>query len=115
MFLLVLNAQSAFDRCLRQILVCELYRAGMQDDALVMINKRLANRSMVYEWNKELLGAAPDITGFEQGGINSSDYYKLYNNSQLDNAQRSGLGVDMWFGWVGRFGLVGYVWFGIFV
>ena len=30
-FLLVLDAQSAFDRCLRQILVCELYRAGMQE------------------------------------------------------------------------------------
>ena len=103
-FLLVLDAQSAFDRCLRQILVCELFRAGMQDDALVMINNRLANRSTVYEWNKELIGPAPDITGFEQGGINSSDYYKLYNNSQLDTAQRSGLGVDMGSGIVSAIG-----------
>ena len=35
------------------------------------------------------------MTGFEQGGINSSDYYKLYNNEQLDTAQSSDLGVDL--------------------
>ena len=42
-----------------------------------------------------MLGPASDITGFEQGGINSGDYYKLYNNSQLKSAQSSCLGVDM--------------------
>ena len=41
------------------------------------------------------MGPSSDTTGFEQGGINSSDYYKLYNNSQLDTAQDSGLGVDL--------------------
>ena len=94
-FLLALDAQSAFDRCLRQILVCELHKAGTKNDALTFIDNRLASRATVYEWNKELLGPAPDITGFEQGGINSSDYYKLYNNQQLQTAQLSGLGVDL--------------------
>ena len=41
------------------------------------------------------MGPAEDVTGFEQGGINSSDYYKLYNNEQLVTAQSSELGVDM--------------------
>ena len=41
------------------------------------------------------MGPAVDTTGFEQGGVNSSDYYKLYNNSQLDTAERSGLGADI--------------------
>ena len=94
-FLLALDAQSAFDRCLRQILVCELYKAGLDDDSLILIDNRLASRSTVYEWDKELLGPAPDGTGFEQGGINSSDFYKLYNNEQLNTAQASGLGVDL--------------------
>ena len=94
-FLLALDAQSAFDRCLRQILICELHKAGVKNDALILIDNRLANRATVYEWDKELLGPAPDITGFEQGGINSSDFYKLYNNQQLDTAQLSGLGVDL--------------------
>ena len=42
-----------------------------------------------------MMGPASDVTGFEQGGINSSDYYKLYNNEQLVTAQESELGVDV--------------------
>ena len=82
-YILALDAQSAFDRCLRQILICELYRAGVTDAALPLINNRLANRATVYEWNRELLGPAPDVTGFEQGGstpliiINYTTTYNL--------------------------------------
>ena len=42
-----------------------------------------------------MLGPGKDTTGFEQGGISSGDFYKLYNNSQLKNAQSSCLGVDI--------------------
>ena len=42
-----------------------------------------------------MLGPARDTTGFEQGGINSGDLYKLYNNIQLKAAQSSSLGVDI--------------------
>ena len=42
-----------------------------------------------------MMGPASDDTGFEQGGINSSDFYKLYNNSQLITAQEVELGVDI--------------------
>ena len=94
-FMLALDAESAFDRCLRQILVCELFKAGMSDDALKLIDNRLKSRSTVYEWDRELLGPAADTTGFEQGAINSSDFYKLYNNEQLDTAQSSDLGVNL--------------------
>ena len=94
-YLLALDAQSAFDRCLRQILICELFKAGVRDDSLAVIDNRLLSRSTVYEWNKQLLGPAPDETGFEQGAINSSDYYKLYNNEQLETAQATCLGVDL--------------------
>ena len=94
-FLLVLDAQSAFDRCLRQILCSELFRSGVTGSALLLINNRLENRSTVYKWDGEMLGPAQDITGFEQGGINSGDYYKLYNNTQLIGAQSSYLGVNI--------------------
>ena len=94
-FLLVLDAQSAFDRCLKQILCTELFKAGVSGSALIYINNRLDNRSTVYQWDGEMLGPGKDKTGFEQGGINSGDFYKLYNNSQLKNAQASCLGVDI--------------------
>ena len=94
-YILSLDAQSAFDRCLRQILTCELYKAGVDGAGIKLIDNRLKNRATVYEWNNSLVGPGKDDTGFEQGAVNSSDYYKIYNNEQLKTAQRSNLGVNM--------------------
>ena len=41
------------------------------------------------------MGPAKGGSGFEQGGINSGDYYKLYNNEQLTTTQNSKLGVNI--------------------
>ena len=95
MFCLALDAESAFDRCLRQILCSELYKAEVARSAIIFMDNRLAARKTVFEWDGVSMGPAEDVTGFEQGGINSSDYYKLYNNEQLVTAQSSELGVDM--------------------
>ena len=94
-YLLVLDAESAYDRCLRQILCTELFMSGVTGSALLMLNNRLENRSTVYQWEGQMLGPAVDSTGFEQGGVNSGDFYKLYNNEQLKSAQASSLGVDI--------------------
>ena len=94
-FFLVLDAQSAFDRCLRQILCSELFKSGMTGSSLILINNRLASRATVYQWEGEQMGPSRDDTGFEQGGINSGDFYKLYNNKQLKLAQSSDLGVNI--------------------
>ena len=94
-FILALDAQSAFDRCLRQVLCSELYKAGVAESAILFMDNRLASRKTVYEWDGVKMGPAKDVTGFEQGGMNSSDFYKLYNNEQLTVAQSSGLGVDI--------------------
>ena len=94
-YMLLLDAESAFDRCLRQILCAELFKAGVNDQALLLIDNRLANRSTVYKWETSLCGPSSDVTGFEQGGVNSSDWYKLYNNEQLIVSQNSKLGVNI--------------------
>ena len=39
-----------------------------------------------------------------QGGVNSSDFYKLYNNEQLKTAQESKLGVDIGSGIISAIG-----------
>ena len=36
-----------------------------------------------------------DACGVEQGGVNSSEYYKVYNNDQLKLAQASKLGIEV--------------------
>ena len=94
-FLLVLDAQSAFDRCLPQVLCTELFEAGTRGQALHLLVNRLTSRSTVYNWDGQMFGPANDMTGFEQGGLNSADFYKLYNNEQLNRAHDSALGVNI--------------------
>ena len=41
------------------------------------------------------MGPIRDQLGLEQGGPNSSEFYKIYNNEQLSSAQRSGFGASV--------------------
>ena len=95
LFLLVLDAQAAFDRCLKEVLCTKFYALGMNDNSVNLVMNRLENRSTIYNWDGVTMGPSKDHSGFEQGGINSGDYYKLYNNEQLQIAQDSELGVDI--------------------
>ena len=94
-YALFLDARSAFDRVIREILVRNLYLAGTDDHRLIYLNHRLSNRETFCDYNKELMGPILDVRGLEQGGISSSDEYKLYNNEQVVFAQISGLGVTL--------------------
>ena len=94
-FVLYLDAQSAFDLVLWPLLINKLYHQGVNDQGLLLIDQRLKHRKTICEWNGKLMGPICDSWGLEQGGRNSSDLYKVYNNEQLDEAQSSGLGVDL--------------------
>ena len=60
-----------------------------------MIDQRLKNRKTVCEWNRTLMGPIADECGVEQGGMISSDMYKVYNDEQLNLAQVSNFGVPL--------------------
>ena len=66
---------------------------GISDQGLLLIENRLANRKTICEWSRVLMGPIDDQCGVEQGGVNSSDFYIVYNNEQLQVAQDSELGV----------------------
>ena len=94
-FVVFLDAKSAFDLVLKEFLVNNLYDYGINDQGIILINQRLTNRRTVCEWNKVQMGPIMDECGVEQGGVNSSDLYKVYNNEQLELAQDSNLGVPI--------------------
>ena len=94
-FALFLDAKSAFDRVLKEILVRNLFTAGTDDQRLLYIDKRLKSRRTFCEYDKQMMGPILDTKGVEQGGIASSDKYKLYNNEQGTSAQNSNLGVTV--------------------
>ena len=95
LFAIFLDAKSAFDRVMKELLVRNLHQAGTDGHALLYLDQRLKNRITYCEYDKELMGPIKDELGLEQGGVSSSDVHKLYNNEQLDMAQKSGLGVSI--------------------
>ena len=94
-FVLYLDAQSAFDLVVREVLINKLYHYGIQDQGLLLFNQRLKNRKTICEWSGQVMGPISDKWGLEQGGVNCSEFYKVYNNKQLTLAQDSQLGVDL--------------------
>ena len=95
LFLLLLDAKSAFDRVLREILVRRLFLDTTQDQRILYWDLRLGSRRTFISWDGKLMGPIHDQRGVEQGGPNSSDHYKIYNNEQLREAQDSGLGSSV--------------------
>ena len=94
-FLLLLDAKSAFDMMPVENIIINAFKAGTCDQGLVYLNNRLGNRLTFCEWNKALMGPILDKRGVEQGGINSDRLYKLANNYQINVAQNSKLGVNL--------------------
>ena len=94
-YALFLDAKSAFDRVIKEILIRRLFLAGTDGHDLLYLDQRLGNRQTFCEFDKKLMGPIYDTRGLEQGGLSSSDKYKVYNNEQSDTAQRSELGVSV--------------------
>ena len=95
LFILYLDAKSAFDRVLRKLLIRNLYFVGTEGEELLLLNKRLEFRQTFAEWDKQMMGPIHDELGVEQGGVSSGDFYKIYAKNQLQLAQSSNLGVRL--------------------
>ena len=93
LFVLLLDAKSAFDLVLRHILVRRLFLDTTPDQRIRYWDLCLANRTTFCQWETETMGPIDDQLGVEQGGPNGSEHYKIYNNEQLRTAQDSGLGA----------------------
>ena len=94
-YALFVDARSAFDLTIREIMVRKLHFIGTNGHKLLYLDNRLKNRKTFVEWDFRILGPIKDELGFEQGGVSSGDLYTLYNADQLSVAQDSGLGVDI--------------------
>ena len=94
-FCLFLDARSAFDLTIREIIVRKLHLLGTSGSRLLYIDNRLKYRRTFLEWDRKVLGPIVDQRGFEQGGISSGDLYTVYNSEQLTTAQDAGLGIQV--------------------
>ena len=95
LYALYLDAKSAFDVVLRELLVKNLYNINTCDHNLLYIDNRLRHRQTFVDWDGQLMGPIHDEQGLEQGGVSSSDFYKIFGKEQLSLAQSSSLGVTL--------------------
>ena len=95
LFVLMLDAKSAFDKIRKESIIRNAYCAGSRGQGLVYLAERLGNRRTFVEWDKVLMGPICDKIGVEQGGCLSDRLYKLANNEQHSVAQASSLGLQM--------------------
>ena len=94
-YVLYLDARSAFDLVQRELLVRNLFFAQATDQSILHIDSRLAHRETVVDFDGHLMGPISDQQGLEQGGISSSDLFKIYAKEQLTLSQNSSLGVPL--------------------
>ena len=94
-FILYLDAMSAFDVVLKQLLIRNLFNSGTDGHSLMYLSNRIGNRRTFIDWEGNLMGPINDQCGLEQGGVASSDFYKIYGREQLSSAQQSKLGISL--------------------
>ena len=94
-FVLLLDAESAFDVVLKEFLIKNLFFSGTSGETLLYLNNRLSNRQTFLDWSGQLMGPIIDERGLEQGGVSSCDFYKIFSQEQLQTAQNSALGVPL--------------------
>ena len=94
-YLLFLDARSAFDTVVIEFLIRNLYNSGQTGNSLNYLMNRLTNRVTFCAWEGTIMGPVLDEHGLEQGGINSGDLYKMYNNDLLKKVQKSKQGVSL--------------------
>ena len=95
LYVIFLDAKSAFDKILREFCIRSAYLAGSDGQGLLYLDNRLKNRHTYIEWDKTLMGPVKDKLGVEQGGCNSDRLYKLANNKELVVTQLSALGLHL--------------------
>ena len=67
LFVLYLDAKSAFDVVLRELLIKNLFNLNEKGDQSLLYN-RLENRQTFIDWDGQLMGPISDEQGGEQGG-----------------------------------------------
>ena len=78
-FILLLDAKSAFDIVLKELLIKNLFFTGTSRDTLLYLNNRLSYRQTFLDWSGQVMGPISDEQGLEQGGVSSSDFYKIFS------------------------------------
>ena len=90
--LILLDAKSTFDVVNHDHMLRRLFHIGVQDKHWTLISSLHRDASSVVKWFWEQSTSFKIHQGVCQGGIVSTDIYKILQNPLLNSLQHSGLG-----------------------
>ena len=88
-----LDAKFAFDVVNHASLMCKLFHMGVDGQAWSLIDSIHTHAETMIKWGGQFSEKIAILQGVRQGGILSTDMYKVYNNKLLDRLESTMLGV----------------------
>lgn len=89
------NVETLNNVVLTELLVKNVFLCNTDGQDLIYLNNHFQNHQTYIDWNGQLIGPIHDEHGVEQGGVNSSDLYKIFGKVQHSTAQEFKLGVPL--------------------
>jgi hypothetical protein len=93
--LVLLDAKAAFDVVVHTHMLRRLFQAGLDDKHWTIIQSMHEGASSAIKWNGKISDQFEVLQGDRQGGILSTDLYKLYVNPLLDRLTSSNIGLKI--------------------
>ena len=88
-----LNAKFAFEVVNHASLMCKLFHMGVDGQAWSLIDSIHTHAETMIKWGGQFSEKFAILQGVRQGGILSTDMYKVYTNKLLDRLESTMLGV----------------------
>ena len=92
-YIAFLDAKSAFDVVNHASLMRKLFHMGVDGQAWNLIDSIHTRAETMVKWGGQFSDKFAILQGVRQGGILSTDMYKVYNNKLLDRLESTLLGV----------------------
>ena len=92
-YIAFLDAKSAFDVVSHTSLMRKLFHIGIDGQCWNLTDSRHSNAETVVKWDGQFSDSFEIRQGVRQGGILSTDMYKVYNNKLLDRLESVMLGI----------------------
>ena len=93
--LVLLDAKAAFDVVVHIHMLRRLFQVGLDDKHWTIIQSMHEGASSAIKWNGKISDQFEVLQGGRQGGLLSTDLYKLYVNPLLDRLTFSNIGLKI--------------------
>ncbi|MEW8546756.1 MAG: reverse transcriptase domain-containing protein, partial [Candidatus Thiodiazotropha sp.] len=95
LYIAFLDVKAAFDVVSHNSLLRKLFHIGIEGKEWSLIHSLHSGAESVVKWDGDTSGSFKVQQGVRQGGILSTDLYKLYGNGLLDRLTDMGLGFHL--------------------